>query len=432
MLGLKGTSSNNDRALKARREGGIFYGWIVVAACLVFLTATMSMRHSFGVFFKALEEDFGLTRAATSGIFSIHMISACAAALFAGWAVDRYGPRLVIVVMGFFTGSSLLLASQASSVLHLYISYGLLFAFGTAAAYTAAVATTSRWFIKKRGIALGISTSGASLGVLIMAPVAAYLIDSYGWRTSYIITGFIAGVVIIGSALFLRKEPAEIGVLPDGETSRTAEVAATEHKYTGPPEVSLDQAIRTRAFWLLIFAVWSYSFCLHMVLTHLVRHAIDLEISPMSAATVLTCIASTGILGRLAGGRISDRLGSRRVAIACAFLQAGAMLWLMVAVDLWMLYLFAVVYGSAYGAIDPIVAALVAENFGLRGMGVMMGMTSIFFGIGGAIGPALAGYVFDINGSYTIVFLMGAIFMSLATACFYLLKAPADKDRRKT
>ncbi|MFC1968413.1 MFS transporter [Chloroflexota bacterium] len=414
--------------LRTHRKSGVFYGWFVVLACLVVLTSSMSMRYSFGVFFKALEDDFGLTRASTSGIFSIHMFLACIAALLAGWAVDRYGPRLVIVCMGLFTGSSLLLVSRASSVWHLYLSYGLLFALGTAAAYTVAVATTSRWFIKRRGIALGIATSGASLGVLIGAPVSAYLITSYGWRTSYAIMGLIAGIIIVGSALFLRKDPAEMGALPDGEMSDAVEVATSGHRDNRKPELSLFQATRTRTFWLLIFTVWAYSFCLHMVLTHLVRHAIDLEISPVHAATVLTFIASTGILGRLAGGRISDRIGRRKIAIACAFLQAAAMLILMGSVNIWMLYLFAMLYGPTYGAMDPIVVALVVENFGLRSMGAMMGMTSIFFGIGGAAGPALAGYVFDVHGSYTIAFITGVVVMLLSILSFCLLKAPAANN----
>ncbi|MFC1968632.1 MFS transporter, partial [Chloroflexota bacterium] len=180
---LKGNSENDDSSPGAHRKERLLYGWVVIAGCFIILTTAMATRYSFGVFFRALEEDFGLTRAATSGIFSVHMLLCPAVAVLGGWALDRYGPRVVVLITGFLTGLSLLLASQAGNVWHLYISYSLLLALGTGAIFSLLMATASRWFIRKRGMAVGIVGSGAGAAVVVSAPIAAYLISSYGWRT---------------------------------------------------------------------------------------------------------------------------------------------------------------------------------------------------------------------------------------------------------
>ena len=140
---------------------------------------------------KSIEAEFGITRAATSSIFSIYMLLCCIIAILGGWSMDRYGPKKVGIIMGTFTGLSLLLTSQANSLWQLFITYSLLFSLGTGAIYVVVNSTASRWFIQKRGIVVGITSSGGGLGTIAISPFATYLISNFNWRTAFIVMGLI-------------------------------------------------------------------------------------------------------------------------------------------------------------------------------------------------------------------------------------------------
>ena len=401
--------------LPVRIKDRLFYGWVVVMACFVITAGIFGTRYSFGVFFKSIESEFDLTRAATSGVFSVYMVLCGVFAILGGWALDRYGPRIITFLMGLFTGLSLLLTSQTNSSWQLFISYSLLLAIGTGAGYVVVMATTSRWFDKKRGLALGIVGSGVGLGVVVMAPFTTYLISNFDWRMAYIVMGVIAGLVMISLSTLLRKEPGEIGVLPDGVKSDSGEMGVQDKGGDAQPvSFSLLQAFRTRSFWLLeaIWLLWSS--CLHLVMTHIVAHATDVGISTIEAALVLGLIGGISILGRLIMGGLSDRIDRKVSAVICALLQAGAMLWLIWSQDLWMFYLFAAIYGLGYGGFDPPTLALMGDIFGLRSLGVIMGALVIGWGTGTAIGPAVGGLIFDVSNSYVMAFLIGALAMLVA------------------
>ena len=393
----------------------LFYGWVVVAACFILCAVVFGTRYSFGVFFKSLEIDFQLTRAATSGVFSTYMLFCCGFAVLGGWALDRYGPRLITVLMGLFTGLSLILTGQTDFSWQLFIYYSVLLAVGTGAAYTVAMSTASRWFDKKRGMALGIVSSGAGLGTVLMAPFATHLITNFSWREAFMVVGLIAGLIIAFSAVLLKKDPGEIGALPDGAKLDNSKIGAQSEEYAGGAvSFSLKQALGTRSFWFLWIIWFLWSACLHFILTHIVPHAIDLGVSAAEASVVLGMIGLVSIPARLIMGGVSDRIGRKVSAVICAFLQAGAMIWLIWSGELWMLYLFAVVYGIGYGGFDPPTVALIGDTFGLRSLGMVMGALVFGWGIGAAIGPAAGGYIYDVNNSYIIAFLAGALFMLLA------------------
>ena len=403
----------------------LFYGWVVVIACLIIATVIYGINYSFGVFLKPLESEFGLTRGAISGVFSVYMLFGCVFGILGGWALDRYGPRVVALFMGLFTGLSLLLTSQANAPWQLFITYGLLLPLGTGATYMVIMATTSRWFDKKRGLALGIASSGAGLGTLLIAPFATYLITTVGWRTAYIIVGLIAWLVMIPLSRLLKKDPAEIGALPDGIKSVSSEGGAEKPGREDSAQLggfSLRQASKTGSFWLL-GAIWLlYSFCYLLVLTHIVPHATDIGIPAMEAAFILSLIGGSNIAGRLLMGRVSDSMGRRATAVICALLVSGTMIWLIWSQDLWMLYLFGVMCGFLFGGFDPAVTALIGDIFGLRSIGIIMGILNVAFGVGAAIGPAVGGFVFDASESYSTAFLVGALAMLLAALLATLIK----------
>jgi len=397
----------------SRIKDKLFYGWVMVVAFLVIGTTIFGTRFSFGIFFKSLESEFSLNRAATSAVFSVSMVLGCVFAILGGLASDRYGPRIVLFLMGLLTGLSLLLTSQTNSMWQLFITYSLLLSMGSSAMFVVMMSTVSRWFDKKRGLALGIAGSGAGLGIFVMAPFATFLISNFDWRMAFIIIGVITWLIVFPLSRLLKKDPSEIGALPDGLDSFSKDIKNKEESIQ-PADFSLLQTLRTKTFWLIAF-VWLFlASNMFLVFTHLVPHVTDIGFSAGEAAAILSLVGGLSVVGRVLMGTVSDRIGRKPTAIICALLQAGAMVWLTWSQDLWMLYLFALFYGLAYGGIGPSIAALIGDTFGLRNMGAILGALDIGFGVGGALGPAIGGLIFDATNSYFMAFLLGAVVMFIS------------------
>ena len=397
----------------------VFYGWVVVVAFIIMGTTFLGIRISFGVFFKSLESDFGLSRAATSAVFSAYMVLGCIFAMVCGWALDRYGPRVIVLLMGIITGLSLLLTSQATLPWHLFITYSLLLALGTNSTYIVTMSTVSRWFSKKRGLALGIAGSGAGIGTIIMPPLATFLITAFDWRMAYIVMGAMAWLIVIPLSVLLRKDPYQIGALPDGEKSVLTDIpigeTETVEETLQSGDLSLSQAFRTRSFWLFLSLWLFFATNTFLVLTHMVPHITDTGFSAGEAAAVLSLMGIVTIAGRVVMGIVADRIGRKNGCIICLFCQLGAMIWLVWAQDLWVFYVFAVVYGFAYAGMSTVMAAIVSDTFGLSRIGAILGVLELGFGAGAALGPAIGGFIFDVTNSYDIAFLIGAFAMLIAT-----------------
>jgi len=415
--------------LLLRIRDKIFYGWIVVAASLVIVSALIGIRFSFGVFFKALEAEFDLTRTATSSIYSVTMLLYVGFAIITGWALDRYGPRLVVSLMGLFTGLGLLITSQATSLWQIYLSYSLLMAIGTSAAMPVMVAVVSRWFDKRRGFALGIATSGSGLGTLVVAPFAAYLISIYGWRISYTTLGLIIGVVVISLAMLLRRDPGEIGSRPDGAVLSDGKVKAiTSKEDSYPIGLSLPQVARTRSFWLMWLVMLLFAVYINLIMTHVVPYATDVGITVIEAATILSVASGIHIAFRWLLGRVSDVIDRKVPGVIGAMLGAAALIWLIGAHNLWMFYLFAVIFGLSWGGVGVTIVTLPSDLFGRRSIGVIMGTLEAGFSVGSAIGAALGGFVFDATGSYTVAFIIGAVAMIIMGLLLALTRRELGRD----
>jgi OFA family oxalate/formate antiporter-like MFS transporter len=394
----------------------VFYGWVVVGTGFIILLTGLGVRFSYGVFFKSLEVDFNLTRGATSGIFSAYMLLCSGFAVLGGLALDRYGPRSVCLLMGSFTGLSLVLTSQTTSAWQLYISYALLLSLGTGPLYSVVNATVLRWFDKKRGLALSITTSGAGFGPIVTAPFATFLLSILNWGRAFMMLGIISWFFISSMSLLLRNDPAAMELLPDGERSHANQGASSiEEREDRLPGAHLIQALKTQQFWFL-GSIWLLiSLCLHLLYVHIIPFAVDMGYLPMDAALILSLMSGANIIGRLTIGQLSDATGRRFPAIASASLQVATLLWLMWARELWMLYGIAIVFGFGFGGLDLLVTALIGDVFGTRRIGTIMGLMSACWGIGAAAGPIVGGFAFDVTGSYFSAFGVGAGAMMTAT-----------------
>ncbi len=410
----------------------VFYGWVLTIDGLVILASTLGVRQSFGVFFKSIELEFSLGRGATSSIYSIYMILCAATAILGGWILDRYGPRIAAISAGLFTGLSLVLTASAGSAWQLFISYSLLLALGTGAVFTIVTSTVSKWFIKNRRFALGITQSGGSLGVVIIAPVATYLIVNFDWRTAFMIMGAAIFIIVTSASLLLRRDPADSGLMPDGAPVGAG--ASHQQNTTGQANTSdltLSEAFRTSDFWFLGI-IWLFSaLSSYLITTHTVPHAIDIGISPIDAAFVLSLITGISIPSRMVIGKFSDILGGKALAMSCALLQSLALFWIARASDLWMFYIFGIAFGISWGGLNTITTALVSDIFGIRNIGTIMGVMSAVWSGGAAIGSALGGFTFDITGNYFTAFITAAIAMLIVTLLLALTNRK-PKEHAKT
>lgn len=400
---------------------------MIVVVFLVIQAVLMGINSSFSVFFKHIEGEFGLTRTTTSAISSVSMLLIPVTAFAGGWALDRYGPRNVLFFMGLFSGLSLVLTSQTNAAWQLFITYSLLLAVGMGAIYAVAIATVSKWFDKKRGLATGIAGSGEGMGTVILAPVSTFLIARFGWKPAYLIIGLIVWAVVLPLSRLLKREPGEVGLLPDGVKPGPVEREVEDSRGTTSTGLTLFDILKTRGFWT-VAGIWLFfSFCMSMLFTHIVPHLTDLRLSAGDAAAVMGLMGGARVAGMIGLGFAADRVGRKRVAVVSTLVQAGAMLWLVWLSEPWMFYLFAVIYGLGNGGLFSGVTPLLGDTFGLGRLGSILGLLEIGWGIGAAVGPLVGGLFYDTCGSYSWAFILGAAAMVVIVLLVVVLKPVGEK-----
>ena len=406
-------------------QHGLYYGWVIVAASCVVLAMQAGILYSFGVFFKPLVADFGWSRGATAGVYSAFMVSHGVFAIPAGWLADRFGPSKVMVACAILTAAGLMLTSQVSALWQIYLTYGFILGLGLSGPFVIGTSSATRWFAKRRGLALGIVTAGIGLGTLIVPPLSGRLITAYDWSRAYLVLGIAALVVMSGCALLLKHPPKEA----EQEKSTTASqpkkpVPGQRIVVTSPaePGISIRAALGTRVLWTLVLIYFLFSFCLQMVMIHLVNYATDMGISVLVAATFMSLIGLGSTVGRVAMGTAADRVGSRNALLICCSLLALTLAWLLIADQLWMLYLFSIVFGFAYGGEVPQMAALVGYFFGLRAVAALVGAVVLGATFGGALGAWTAGWIFDTAHSYDIAYAISVGVSVVAVAVTMLLR----------
>lgn len=263
----------------------------------------------------------------------------------------------------------------------------------------------------------GIAASGVGVGTMIMPPFASWLISSYGWRTSYVVIGIIGAVIFMSVAQFMRRDPAQKQQLPYGYNDVLTESTGLEVE-----GFSTREAVRSGQFWLFSIAYLFFGLFMQAVMIHIVPHTTGLGISATTAATFLTAIGGLSVAGRIATGSAGDRIGNKKVFVTCFILTTLTLAWLLIADEVWMFYLFAVVFGFAYGGLAVMHSPLVADLFGLKSHGAILGIIGFVNIAGGAIGSLLAGWLFDITDSYSLAFLIFSILSLVSTILASFLK----------
>ncbi len=392
------------------RPQGFFYGYVVVAAgFLIWLIGWGTYTPSFSVFFKPLISEFGWSRAETSLAYSLSFLVQAGLGIAMGWLTDRLGPRRVVVVLGSFLGLCYLLMSQIRNLWQFQLNYVILGSIGASTINIPVMVTLSRWFVRKRGLMIGIVQAGMGIGGFLFAPFAGWLILHHGWRTAYAVLGVIALVGMFTGGLFLKRDPREMGQSPDGDSpARTQQTMPANPSLPGPG-LFLGESVRTSQFWIIAGLYASFGFCRSTFLAHLAAHVQDLGFSLADGANVVAVVIGSSMLSRVGMGRVVDMIGNKSVFMM-SFVATTLSLFLgLIAKDLWILYLFGFLFGFGWGNQAVLRFTLASEVFGLASLGVVIGVLGVAESVAATVGAYLAGYIFDVAGDYQIAFEAGIV-----------------------
>jgi MFS family permease len=352
--------------------------WVTVGAAFVAMAVVFGVAYSFGAFFAPMAAEFGTSSGATSLVFSI---TACCWFLLgsvSGRAVDRFGPRPVLLVGAVALAAGLLVTSAAQQLWVGYLGYGLGVGVAVACGYVPMVAAVSAWFSRHRALAVGVAVAGIGVGTLAGAPLAATLIAEHGWRWAHVLLGIGGSLLLVVAAVGAHRPPQSVGDEP----------------------WALRDVVRSGEFRAMYVATFLASVALFVPFVHLPTAALADGVSPVAAATLIGVIGVASVVGRLAIGALADRVGRVRTFQASfAVLAASFAIWLVGGSWPWLLG-FAVVLGTGYGGWIALQPTVLAEMFGMRGLGGLVGLVYTAAGVGALVGPPLAGVLVDATGGY--------------------------------
>jgi MFS family permease len=403
-----------EKTLTTNSKKSVFgYYAIVIGAFLAILNSGMVIV-AFGVFFKPVSAQFDWSRAETSGAFSLATIISGIVGIIAGRLGDRYNPSLVIIACGALEGIAYILLSQMNSLWQLYFYFGILVGTGMAN-LVPATSIVARSYQKQRGLMSGIAMAGAPVGSALVPPLATMLINRYDWSTSYVIVGCFALFLMVFCGICLLRRSCIKGPSDQSASFREGSDSArnTEKKSristTATNGKSLSQVIRSWPFWCFSLILFCGYFSQQDMIVHIVPHATDIGISPANAALILTIICIANIMGNYFTGLAADKISSRLSLIITMAILTISSLVLIFANSLWGLFIFAILFGIAWGGTSTLRSTMIVELFGLSSHGSITGAVFFISVLGGTIGPLLTGYIFDVSGHYEAAFIVISI-----------------------
>jgi MFS family permease len=405
-----------------------YYGWVVFAVTFLIYAFMYGLRYSIGVFFTPIQQEFGWTTATTASAVTVFFWVYALAAPIVGGLAARIGVRKTVLFGGLLLGGGGALVSQVHELWQLYIFWGIIAAFGSAALYVIPTMALSRFFLKKRGRAVGWASVGVSVGQAILVPLVGVAIQIYGWRAAILGLGSVVVVVtsVVGY-LFLREDPESMGLHVDGEEPvapvEPLEPVAVEPEEYPEPRV----ALITPTFRLIILSYFFAVGGIISILTFVVPHMIRMGIEPTQASGAFGVIGIMSAAGSFLFGFVSDRLG-RKTTILATTIGIGVSFFVasILPPDITLLYAWAVLYGLTYGGCPEQYAALISDYYGNRHATTLFGFLTLGGGIGGGLFPLIGGWLVDLTGAYfwTLI-LLGC---SMCAAALMIIAAPPPRS----
>ena len=382
------------------------YGWVIVAAGSLLGCVAIGSLFSLAVFLQPMSEATGWSRTGISTTMTIDFLVMGVAAFGWGALTDRFGPRIVVVSGTLLLGLGLVLASRAASLLQFQLIYGIVVGVAAGAVFAPMIATVTGWFDRRRSLAVSLVSAGMGVAPMTVAPFAQWLIQSYDWRTSFLIIGIVSWVLLIPAALLVRAAP-------------TAAEGAPGAPAEGGEGLTVGRALRTPQFIVLALTFFFCCAAHSGPIFHVVSYALACGLPAMTAVTIYSAEGIAGLAGRLLFGVLGDRYGARRIVVLGLMVQAigaGAYYFARSAGEF---YAVAILFGMAYGGVMPLYAVIAREYFPMRIMGTVFGGAAMISSLGMALGPAAGGWLFDNFGGYGLLY-VGSFGVGLAAVAMAL------------
>lgn len=418
-----------DTVLNTGWHRHFFWGWYVVAGAFFILGMTYGIRYSFGVFVRPMFTEYGWSMSAISIGSSINILVYATVSMYSGRLVDRFAPKWMMIIGMLITAVGFFCLSRVETTMGLYLSYGVLCGVGTACnGVVVCSSAVGKWFNRKKGIALGISTMGIGVGTMALSPLAGLIVEQWNWRAGFVFFALLSIVMgIVLPVIFMGKStPESCGMMPDGASLE--DNPPTEKVNHAEKKTSLKPVLSDHRFWLMALIYALAVMTVMMAFVHQVAYAVEQNISRIDAAAALGVVGLSSAVGKLFFGSLSDRMKhtNHTAALGFAFMAAG-MFVLMKMSSIKMLYLYGILFGIGYGSVAPLMPTLVSEHFGRETLGSAYGVLTFFAaGIGGGIGPALGGMFYDWQGNYTMAWTINTIILVVITGLVFCL-VPAQK-----
>lgn len=409
---------------------GLFWGWYVVMGAFLILAVNYGARYSFGVFVKPMAAEYNWSRSVISAGMSIMVLAYGIGGIFAGKLADRIAPRWIITAGAALMSSGLFLTAFIREPWQFYLTYGVFSGFGAAClGVVVCNSSVGKWFVRKRGLAIGIASIGVGAGTMATVPLAGYIVKVYGWQLGFACIGVFVLLIGVGLSQWLmrRTKPEDYDLEPDGVSAGTNGPAFdAESLDVSPSNPSLRPVLRDSQFWIMVIC-YSLAVMAEMsVMVHQVAYALDQQIDKVAAASSLGIIGMASILGRFFFGWLCDHISDAKYASALGFfLMAVGVFLLLGTTTALMLFVYALLFGFGYGSMTALMPFLMADRFGRHILGASYGMQVFFvMAIGGTSGPLITGYIYDLTGSYANAWLLNLAVLVIVTFLILTLKKP--------
>jgi MFS family permease len=407
-----------------------FYGWIIVAITFVTMAIGVNARTAFSLLFSPILDEFGWERGVTAGAFSFGFLVSAIMSPLIGRLMDRSGPRLVMEIGVVLMAGGLLLAPLTTQPWHLYLTIGVMVGGGSIClGYSGQSLFLPNWFIRKRGLAIGIAFAGVGIGSVTMLPWVQWLIETSGWRSACVGMGLLVLIVLAPINLMLRKRPEDMGLLPDGDAAPNP-LHKPVSNVVDPAWVAVDwtlaRAMRTARFWWIAAGFFCGLYVWYAVQVHQTKYLLDIGFSRNVAAWALGLVSLLGVPGQIFFGHLSDRVGREVVwsISGLGFAICYAVLILLAEIpSLPLIGVMVVAQGLLGYACTSIMGAVVLEIFQGKHFGSIFGVLMLAALGGGASGPWLTGVLHDHFGTYTVAFAV-AIVVSVLGALTIWMASP--------
>ncbi len=404
----------------------LFYGWRIAisGACLQFLHSGLQMQ-AFGAYVAVLSEEKGWSKTALSGGAALQSVEGALLGPVLGWLLDRFGPRLMMQLGMIMFGLGFVVLSQIDTMAGFYWAIIMLALGSSLSGYFPAAVTLVHWFRLHRARALSVAATGVAAGGILVLLVG-WMMQTYGWRNTALISGVISLVIGVPLARIVRRNPSDIGETVDGlPAPPPAEPNSSVPDKSVEPEFTARQALRTRAFWLLGMGHGLALLVVTAVNVHAISHLKEgLGYTLTQAAFVMTLMTVSQIVGVGMGALIGDRWEKRFVAAGCMLAHMMGLLMLTYAVHVWMVGAFAIFHGVAWGLRGPFMQAIRADYFGLQAIGMIMGLSALIISMGQVAGPMVAGVFADLTGNYRTGFTVLALMAGSGSVLFVMARKP--------